>query len=149
MIKFTISRLTIYYTIIQTSLKLLRQKEDLILKGYNTRISKDIIKINTYILEPLKVLFIKNMIVKPLYSSYQYLRGKVFFLPNTTPLKSQGIIILTSRDYSPPPTYKQINNFKRNFLDLYRGYSSIIIERKPVIIIREANNANIITKYFQ
>ncbi len=149
MIKFAVSRPPVRRAAMQTGLKLLRWNEDPMLKGYNMRISVDMMKTNARILEPPEVLFAKNATAKPLYSGRWDLRGKVFFLPNTAPLKSWGIVVLASRDRSPPPTREQINNFKRNFLDLYRGHGGIVVEREPVIVTGEADDANAIAKCFQ
>jgi len=58
------------------------------LNGYGLTIDSEILKTNARILEPLKVLFAKNSIVKLTFSGRWDLYGKVFLLPNTQPLKS-------------------------------------------------------------
>jgi len=149
MIKFAVSRPPVRRTAMQAGLKLLNWHGDPMLKGYNMKIDMNMMKTNARILEPPEVLFGKNSTAKPLYSGRWDLRGKVFLLPNNAPLTSWGIVVLTPKDRSVVPSREQINAFKKNFLDLYRGHGGNVVERDPVIIDGVADDAQALDKCFQ
>lgn len=149
MIKFAVSRPPVRRAAMQTGLKLLNWHEDPMLKGYNMKIDLNMMKTTARILEPPEVLFAKNATAKPLYSGRWDLRGKVFLLPNTAPLKSWGIVVLMPKDRSVIPSREQVNEFSKKFIDLYRGHGGNIVERNPVVVGGEADDAAAIYKCWQ
>jgi len=149
MIKFAVSRPPVRRAAMQTGLKLLDWHGDPMLKGYNMKIDLNMMKTNARILEPPEVLFAKNSTAKPLYSGRWDLRGKVFLLPNTAPLKSWGIVVLMPRDHSMMPSREQIETFKNNFLKLYRGHGGIVEQQEPVITGGIPDDANAVAACFE
>lgn len=150
MIKFAVSRPPVRRAGIQAGLKLLNWGNDPFLKGYGLKINGQMLKTNARILDPPEVQFAKNATAKPLYSGRWDLRGKVFLLPNSAPLKSWGIVVLTPKeDRRPPVSAEQVNAFKKSFLDLYRGHGGIVVEKDPVIVGGVADDADALAQCFQ
>ena len=119
------------------------------LSNYGLKIDHEMLKTNARILEPPEVLFAKGATAKPAYSGRWDLRGKVFLQPNTTPLKSWGICVLAQgRDVRLPVSKDQVEAFKKNFMNLYRGHGGIIENTNPPIIGGIADTADAIHKTF-
>lgn len=150
MIKFAVSRPPVRRAGIQKGLDLLKWSDDPMLKGYGLSIDSEMLKTNARILEPPEVLFAKNATAKPLFSGRWDLRGKVFFLPNTAPLKSWGICVLKpGQDARQPVNREQIEAFKKNFIALYRGHGGKVENTDPPIIGGYADDAEAINQTFQ
>ena len=131
MIKFAVSRPPVRREGIKKGLELLNWSKDPMLNGYGLKIDPEMLKTNARILDPPEVLF-KGGIAKPLLSSRWDLRGKVFYLPNTTPLKSWGICVLgQGKDVRPAVSADQVEQFKKNFMNLYRGHGGKIENANP------------------
>ncbi|KAK4692655.1 eukaryotic translation initiation factor 2C, partial [Lecanoromycetidae sp. Uapishka_2] len=150
MIKFAVSRPGIRRQAIEKGLDMLKWSEDPMLKGYGLSIDSEMLKTNARILEPPEVLFAKNMTAKPAFSGRWDLRGKVFFLPNTAPLKSWGICVLSpGEDRRAPVSRDQIEAFKKNFITLYRGHGGKVENTDPPIIGGVPDDAEAINTTFQ
>ena len=150
MIKFAVSRPPVRREGIKKGLELLDWANDPMLKGYGLKIDPEMLKTNARILEPPEVQFAKGATAKPLYSGRWDLRGKVFFKPNTTPLKSWGICILSQgKDLRPPVSMDQVEAFKKNFINLYRGHGGDVKNTDPPIIHGVPDTADAIQKTFQ
>ena len=134
MIKFAVSRPAQRRVAIEHGLEKLHWDTDPMLKGYQMKINPSMLKTNARILEPPEPLFAKGAIAKPNFSGRWDLRGKVFLRPNDRPLKSWGIIVLASKgDGRPPVTREQLETFKNNFLNLYRGHGGIVENTNPTV----------------
>ena len=134
MIKFAVSRPPQRRAAIDQGLKKLDWANDPMLKGYGMKINPTMLKTNARILEPPEPLFAKGATAKPNFSGRWDLRGKVFLLPNDRPLKSWGIVVLMPQDRRPPVTKDQVEQFKKNFLNLYRGHGGIVENQNPPIV---------------
>ena len=134
MIKFAVSRPAARREGIQAGLKLLKWDEDSMLKGYGLKMDPNMLKTNARILEPPEVLYKNNTTARPLYTGRWDLRGKVFLENNPAPLKSWAIVVLVAKDRSKPISPEQVQAFKQNFLNLYRGHGGNVVEKDPVII---------------
>ncbi len=149
MIKFAVSRPAIRRQGIQKGLDTLKWSHDPMLKGYGLTIDSEMLKTNARILEPPEVLFAKNSTAKPAFSGRWDLRGKVFLLPNTQPLKSWAICILKpGEDRRAPVTNEQVDNFKKNFIQLYRGHGGRVENINPPVISGHADDAEAINATF-
>ena len=150
MIKFAVSRPPVRREGIKVGLKLLNWEEDQMLKGYGLKIDPEMLKTNARVLDPPEVLFAKGATAKPLYSGRWDLRGKVFLNPNTTPLKSWGIcVIVQGKDLRPAVSADQVEQFKKNFMNLYRGHGGKIDNPNPPVISGVPDTADAIQKTFQ
>ena len=150
MIKFAVSRPPVRREGIKAGLKLLDWPNDPMLGGYGLKIDPEMLKTNARILEPPEVQFAKGATAKPLFSGRWDLRGKVFLKPNTVPLKSWGICVLTQgKDLRPPVSMDQLEAFKKNFMNLYRGHGGQIENTNPPVIHGVPDTADAIQKTFQ
>lgn len=134
MIKFAVSRPPQRRQAIDQGLKKLAWDQDPMLKGYGMKINPTMLKTNARILEPPEPLFAKGATAKPAFSGRWDLRGKVFLLPNDRPLKSWGIVVLVPQDRRPPVTKDQVEAFKKNFINLYRGHGGQVENMNPPVI---------------
>ncbi|CAD6579499.1 MAG: hypothetical protein ASARMPRED_009159 [Alectoria sarmentosa] len=134
MIKFAVSRPPQRRQAIEQGLKKLDWANDPHLKTYGMKINPTMLKTNARILEPPEPLFAKGATAKPNFSGRWDLRGKVFLLPNDRPLKSWGIVVLMPQDRRPPVTKDQVEAFKKNFLNLYRGHGGQVENMNPPIV---------------
>ena len=135
MIKFAVSRPTQRREAIEHGLAKLHWDTDPMLKGYQMKINPSMLKTNARILDPPEPLFAKGAIAKPNFSGRWDLRGKVFLSPNNRPLKSWGIVVLSvkgERDKSAV-NRDQLEVFKKNFLNLYRGHGGIVENSDPAV----------------
>lgn len=120
------------------------------LKTYGMKINPQMLKTNARVLDPPEPLFAKKVTARPGFSGRWDLRGKVFFSPNTEQLKSWGICVLKpSEDRRPPVTRDQVEAFKKNFINLYRGHGGQVLNTEPVIVSGIANDAEAINATFQ
>lgn len=150
MIKFAVSRPPVRREGIKAGLKLLDWANDPMLNGYGLKIDPEMLKTNARILEPPEVQFAKGATAKPLFSGRWDLRGKVFLKGNTVPLKSWGICVLTQGgDLRPPVSMDQVEAFKKNFINLYRGHGGSVENTSPPIIHGVPDTADAIQKTFQ
>ena len=150
MIKFAVSRPPVRREGIKRGLALLGWEKDPMLGGYGLKIDPEMLKTNARILEPPEVLFAKGATAKPQYSGRWDLRGKVFLNPNSTPLKAWGICVLVQgKDLRPAVTADQVEQFKKNFMNLYRGHGGKIDNPNPPIISGVPDTAEAIQKTFQ
>lgn len=134
MIKFAVSRPAQRRAAIDQGLQKLDWANDPMLKGYGMKINPTMLTTNARILEPPEPLFAKGATAKPNFSGRWDLRGKVFLLPNDRPLKSWGIVVLMPQDRRPPATKDQVEAFKKNLLNLYRGHGGKVENVNPPII---------------
>lgn len=148
MIKFAVSRPPVRRAAIKTGLDLLDWSGDQFLKGYGLKIDNNMLKTTARIMDPPEVLFAKNATAKPLYSGRWDLRGKVFYQPNTAPLKSWGICVLVPKGRSPHVSQEQVSTFKQSFLNLYRGHGGNVVEKDPVVIGGIADDAEALNQCF-
>jgi len=149
MIKFAVSRPAVRRQGIQKGLDLLKWSQDPMLKGYGLHIESEMLKTNARILEPPEVLFAKNATAKPAFSGRWDLRGKLFLLPNSQPLKSWGICVLKpSEDHRAPVSKEQVETFKKNFISLYRGHGGKVDNPDPPIVGGYADDAEAINATF-
>lgn len=145
MIKFAVTRPPQRRAAIQQGLNKLDWAHDPNLKTYGMKINPTMLKTNARILEPPEPLFAKNATARPAFSGRWDLRGKVFLKPNDRPLKSWGIVVLVPADRRPPVTKEQVEAFKKNFINLYRGHGGIVENTNPPIIAGVPDDANAIT----
>lgn len=148
MIKFAVSRPAQRRQAIDHGLKKLDWANDPFLKGYGMKINPTMLKTNVRILEPPEPLFAKGAIAKPNFSGRWDLRGKVFLQPNDRPLKSWGIVVLMPKDLRPQVTKDQVEAFKKNFLNLYRGHGGNVENLNPPIIAGIPDDAKAIEATF-
>lgn len=149
MIKFAVSRPPVRRQAMVAGLGLLKWHEDPMLRGYNLKIDPNMMKTNARVLDPPEVLFAKGATAKPQYSGRWDLRGKVFLSPNEKPLTSWGIVVLMPKGHDKTASKDQVNAFKKSFLDLYRGHGGNVVERDPIIVGDQADEAAAIAKCFQ
>ena len=150
MIKFAVSRPPVRRAGIKAGLDLLDWPNDPMLGGYGLKIDPEMLKTNARILEPPEVQFAKGATAKPLLSGRWDLRGKVFLKPNPAPLKAWGICVLVQgKDLRPPVSMDQLEAFKKNFMNLYRGHGGQIENTNPPIIHGVPDTADAIQKTFQ
>ena len=95
MIKYAATRPTERLTSINNGLKLLNWAADKYLANYGMTISPTMIKTQARLLTPPEVQFAKS-VEKPGYSGRWRLDGKVFYQPNTDPLKHWGVAIMNN-----------------------------------------------------
>ncbi|MCJ1277895.1 hypothetical protein MMC21_005709 [Puttea exsequens] len=134
MIKFAVSRPPVRRDGIQKGLGLLNWTGDPMLKNYGLTIDSEMLKTNARILQPPEVHFAKNATAKPGYSGRWDLRGKVFVQPGI-PLKSWGVcVLMPDIDPRPPVTPDQVNNFLKNYMQLYRTHGGKIENPNPPVI---------------
>ena len=133
MIKFAVSKPPQRRAAIDQGLKKLNWRNDPMLKGYGMSINPDMLKTNSRILDPPEPLFAKGATARPNFSGRWDLRGKVFLHPNDRPLKSWGIVVLMPQDRRPPVTKDQVEVFKKNFLNLYRGHGGVVENLNPPV----------------
>ena len=149
MIKFAVSRPAIRREGIQKGLATLQWSQDPFLKNYGLKIDPEMLKTNARILEPPEVLFAKGATAKPMFSGRWDLRGKVFLLPNPVALKSWGICVLKAgEDRRAPVTAEQVNAFKKNFIQLYRGHGGKVENINPAIVGGIADDAEAVNQTF-
>ena len=134
MIKFAVSRPPQRRQAIQQGLDKLDWAKDPYLKTYGMKINPTMLKTNARILEPPEPLFGKGATAKPAFSGRWDLRGKVFLSPNDRPLKSWAIVVLVPADRRPPLTKEQVDAFKKNFINLYRGHGGQVENMNPPVI---------------
>ena len=134
MIKFAVSRPPQRRQAIEHGLNMLNWEQDPMLKGYEMKISRQMLETKARVLDPPEVQY-KTNTAKPAYSGRWDLRGKVFFKPNEAPLKSWGVVILSSpQDKRPGITKDQVLAFLKNFINLYQGHGGVVANKNPVII---------------
>lgn len=121
MIKFAVSRPPIRKQAIDHGLAMLDWQNDPFLQNYGLNINPNMIKTTARILDPPEVLFAKNVTAKPMYSGRWDLRGKVFFKPNSAPLKSWGVCVLVPGQDRRP--YVELLRFPGNVLRLTLIYT--------------------------
>lgn len=148
MIKFAVSRPPQRRQAIEQGLDKLDWANDPYLKTYGMKINRTMLKTNARILEPPEPLFAKGATAKPNFSGRWDLRGKVFLLPNDRPLKSWGIVVLMPQDRRPPVTKEQVETFKKNFLNLYKGHGGIVENTNPPIVGGVPDDAKAIETVF-
>ena len=148
MIKFAVSRPPQRRQAIEQGLAKLDWARDPYLKTYGMKINPTMLKTNARILEPPEPLFGKNATAKPAFSGRWDLRGKVFLAPNDRPLKSWGIVVLMPQDRRPAVTIEQVEAFKKNFINLYRGHGGRVENVNPPIVGEVADDAKAIEKVF-
>ena len=148
MIKFAVSKPPQRRQAIQQGLQKLNWANDPYLKTYGMRISTEMLKTNARILEPPEVQYGKNATARPAFSGRWDLRGKTFLHPNDRPLKSWGIVILMPQDRRPPVTMDQVEAFKKNLINLYRGHGGVIENERPTITAGVADDARAIETAF-
>ena len=134
MIKFAVSRPPQRKQAIQQGLAKLDWANDPYLKTYGMKINPNMLKTNARILEPPEPLFAKGATAKPAFSGRWDLRGKVFLQPNDRPLKSWAIVVLVPADRRPAANKDQVEAFKKNFINLYRGHGGQVENVNPPII---------------
>ena len=148
MIKFAVSRPPQRRQAIQQGLQKLNWANDPYLKTYGMRINTEMLKTNARILEPPEPLFGKNATARPAFSGRWDLRGKTFLHPNDRPLKSWGIVILMPQDRRPPVTKDQVEAFKKNLIQLYRGHGGVVENVNPTITAGVTDDAKAIEAAF-
>ena len=129
-------------------LKKLNWARDPFLETYGMKIDSTMLVTNARILEPPEPLFFDNTIAKPGFSGRWDLRGKVFLRPNDRPLKSWGIVVLSPQDRRPAATTDQVEAFKRNFINLYRGHGGQVENSNPPIVVGVSDDAKAIEQGF-
>jgi eukaryotic translation initiation factor 2C len=150
MIKFAVSRPPVRRQGIEKGLGLLNWANDPMLQGYGLKIEKEMLKTNARILEPPEVLFAKGSTAKPAYSGRWDLRGKVFLHPNTAPLKSWGICILSPvKERRGTASLAEVETFKKNFLSLYKGHGGRVENPNPPVVSGIPDIANALYQTFQ
>ena len=148
MIRFAVSRPPQRRQAIQQGLAKLDWANDPYLKTYGMKINSTMLKTNARILEPPEPLFAKGVTAKPAFSGRWDLRGKVFLTPNDRPLKSWAIVVLNPQDRRPPLSQEQIQAFKKNFINLYRGHGGQVENMNPPVIDGVADEAKALEKAF-
>ena len=148
MIKFAVSRPPVRRQAIQQGLAKLDWANDPYLKTYGMKINPTMLKTNARILEPPEPLFGKGATAKPAFSGRWDLRGKVFLHPNDRPLKSWAIVVLVPQDRRPPCTKEQLEAFKKNFINLYRGHGGQVENVNPPVIWGIPDEANALQEGF-
>ena len=134
MIKFAVSRPSQRRQAIEHGLNMLNWDQDPMLKHYGVKISRGMLETRARVLDPPEVQY-KTNTAKPAYSGRWDLRGKVFFKPNEAPLKSWGVVILSSpQDRRPMIAKDQVSAFLKNFINLYQGHGGVVTNKNPVVL---------------
>ncbi|KAI2385546.1 Protein argonaute [Ophidiomyces ophidiicola] len=131
MIKFAVSRPAERRQAIERCKKNLRHPEDDVLKEYGLKISDTMVRSKARLLPNPEILFGGNQKFNPGTNGRWDLRGKKFYLPNTTPLKSWGVGFFKGRQGIDT---SQIESFCDNLVRTYQGHGGDVKTTRPLIM---------------